>query len=155
MNFKILPFRELEESYKEQSPFSLPWSAFSKTAETEGKHINKCAHWQVRRHAMKRNKAGEGMHTTPSTHWGHKRFLCPHHQETPRSLPMNSNSSFRVLTRRNSGCYTAPQQTKGKAVIYLEIKISDSLTLFLHLLKPTFSMVTVTVTQQMSWAAIQ
>lgn len=45
MNFKLFPFRELEDSYKEQSPFSLPLSVFSKRAETEGKHINKCAHW--------------------------------------------------------------------------------------------------------------
>lgn len=104
---------------------------------------------------MKRSKAGEGMHTTPSTPWGHERCLCPHHQETPLSRPMHSNSSLRVSTRRNSGCYTAPQQIQGKALIYLEIKISGSLKLFLYLLKATFSMVTVTVTQQMSWAETQ
>ena len=149
MNFKLFPFRELEDSYKEQSPFSLPLS------QTEGKHINKRAHWQARRHAMRSSKAGEGVHTTPPTPWGHGRHLCPHHQETPLSLPVHSNSSLRVFTRRNSGCYTAPQQIQGKAVTYLEIKISGSLKLFLYLLKPTFSMVTVTVTQQMSWAETQ
>lgn len=89
MNFKLFPFRELEDSYKEQSPFSLPLS------QTEGKHINKRAHWQARRHAMRSSKAGEGVHTTPPTPWGHGRRLCPHHQETPLSLPVHSNSSLK------------------------------------------------------------
>lgn len=100
---KYCPLESWKISYKEQSPFSIPVSTVSKRAETEGKHVNERAHWQAGRRAMRRNKAGEGMHTTPSTHWGHKRFLCPHHQETPLSLPTNSNSSFRVFTRCNSG----------------------------------------------------